>query len=124
MKKVYKNSILKTYVSEAPEITDKHYVDYDPLSGAGDVHRLAKKCWHMVKIKGKGLGRGDDALFIDDLDTIDALEQVRFRFKFNRLPFQKIRPNPYQPRKEFDEEGLAELTNRFVKMESSTNHRS
>ena len=27
--------------------------------------------------KGKGLGRGIDALFMNDLDTLDALEQVQ-----------------------------------------------
>ena len=59
--------------------------------------------------KGKGLGRGIDALFMNDLDTIDALEQVQDSEQIQQIAVSEIRPNPYQPRKEFDEEGLAEL---------------
>ena len=40
--------------------------------------------------KGKGLGRGIDALFMNDLDTLDALEQVQETEQFNRLLFQKF----------------------------------
>lgn len=69
--------------------------------------------------KGKGLGRGIDALFMNDLDTIDALEQVQDSEQIQQIAVSEIRPNPYQPRKEFDEEGLAELAESFVKMESS-----
>ena len=59
--------------------------------------------------KGKGLGRGIDALFMNDLDTLDALEQVQETEQIQQIAVSEIRPNPYQPRKEFDEEGLAEL---------------
>ena len=59
--------------------------------------------------KGKGLGRGIDALFMNDLDTLDALEQVQETEQIQKIAVSEIRPNPYQPRKEFDEEGLAEL---------------
>ncbi|MBF1725680.1 MAG: ParB/RepB/Spo0J family partition protein, partial [Streptococcus sp.] len=59
--------------------------------------------------KGKGLGRGIDALFMNDLDTIDVLEQVQDSEQIQQIAVSEIRPNPYQPRKEFDEEGLAEL---------------
>lgn len=54
--------------------------------------------------KGKGLGRGIDALFMNDLDTIDALEQVQDSEQIQQIAVSEIRPNPYQPRKEFDEE--------------------
>ena len=59
--------------------------------------------------KGKGLGRGIDALFMNDLDTLDALEQVQETEQIQQIAVSEIRPNPYQPRKDFDEEGLAEL---------------
>ena len=35
--------------------------------------------------------------------------KFKIQNKFNKLLFQKFVQNPYQPRKEFDEEGLAEL---------------
>ena len=56
---------------------------------------------------------------MNDLDTIDALEQVQDSEQIQQIAVSEIRPNPYQPRKEFDEEGLAELADQFVKMESS-----
>lgn len=60
----------------------------------------------MVNKNSKGLGRGIDALFSDysNLDKIDiASEQVQ------EIELSDIRPNPYQPRKTFDEEALNEL---------------
>jgi len=49
----------------------------------------------------KGLGRGLDAL-IPSLDIRDDDKVVE-------IPLSKLRPNPYQPRKTFDEESIAEL---------------
>lgn len=60
----------------------------------------------MVNKNSKGLGRGIDALFGDyaELSNIDAAnEQVQ------QIPLTDIRPNPYQPRKIFDETALNEL---------------
>ena len=60
----------------------------------------------MVNKYSKGLGRGIDALFGDyaELSNIDAAnEQVQ------QIPLTDIRPNPYQPRKTFDETALNEL---------------
>ena len=60
----------------------------------------------MVNKNSKGLGRGIDALFGDyaELSNIDAAnEQVQ------QIPLTDIRPNPYQPRKTFDETALNEL---------------
>ena len=45
--------------------------------------------------KGKGLGRGIDALFMNDLDTIDALEQVQDSEQIQQIAVSEIRPNPY-----------------------------
>ncbi len=60
----------------------------------------------MVNKNSKGLGRGIDALFGDyaELSNINAMnEQVQ------QIPLTDIRPNPYQPRKTFDEAALNEL---------------
>lgn len=51
-----------------------------------------------------GLGRGLEALFEDE-PPIDESEEVK------EIPLTDIRPNPYQPRKAFDEKSLAELAN-------------
>ncbi|WP_035054902.1 ParB/RepB/Spo0J family partition protein [Carnobacterium pleistocenium] len=60
----------------------------------------------MVNKNSKGLGRGIDALFGDyaELSNINAdNEQVQ------QILLTDIRPNPYQPRKTFDEAALNEL---------------
>lgn len=54
----------------------------------------------------KGLGRGIDALFKDfsDIEEVDiSVENI------NEIPLDELRPNPYQPRKTFDEQALSEL---------------
>ncbi|MFS7004450.1 ParB/RepB/Spo0J family partition protein [Carnobacterium maltaromaticum] len=60
----------------------------------------------MANKNSKGLGRGIDALFGDysELDEIDVTNEM-----VKELPLEEIRPNPYQPRKTFDEEALNEL---------------
>lgn len=51
----------------------------------------------------RGLGRGLGAL----IPQLDEEEMA----KAHEVPVQEIRPNPYQPRKEFDTESLNELAN-------------
>jgi ParB family chromosome partitioning protein len=60
----------------------------------------------MVNKNSKGLGRGIDALFSEysDLDKIDISSE-----RVQEIKLEDIRPNPYQPRKTFDEEALNEL---------------
>ncbi|WP_034551629.1 ParB/RepB/Spo0J family partition protein [Carnobacterium funditum] len=60
----------------------------------------------MVNKNSKGLGRGIDALFSEysDLDKIDVSSE-----RIQEINLEEIRPNPYQPRKTFDEEALNEL---------------
>ncbi|MGX7060112.1 ParB/RepB/Spo0J family partition protein [Vagococcus humatus] len=54
----------------------------------------------------KGLGRGIDALFQD----FSALEDVDVhKEQVLEISLEDLRPNPYQPRKIFDEKGLKEL---------------
>jgi ParB family chromosome partitioning protein len=50
-------------------------------------------------VGNKGLGKGLGAL-LPDLDQDESVREV---------PLKELRPNPYQPRKKFDEEALAEL---------------
>ncbi|KRL00826.1 ParB/RepB/Spo0J family partition protein [Liquorilactobacillus capillatus] len=58
----------------------------------------------MTNKNNKGLGRGIEALFQEFDDSSDNEEVV------TELKLAEIRPNPYQPRKTFDEKSLAELT--------------
>lgn len=58
-----------------------------------------------MKNKGKGLGRGIDALF-QDIEEVDVKKE-----EVLDLPLNELRPNPYQPRKTFDEQSLKELGN-------------
>src|SRR5699024_9315069 len=63
--------------------------------------------WLIVK-KNKGLGRGIDALFqdLENLETEDVKDETVIQ-----LPLNELRPNPYQPRKTFEEVSLQELAN-------------
>ena len=65
----------------------------------------------MVKNqKSKGLGRGIDALFGGNFDSIENLEKVdTTNEKVEEISISEVRPNPYQPRKDFNEEALQEL---------------
>ena len=60
----------------------------------------------MPSKNNKGLGRGIDALFtnFNDIEKIDEKNE-----KVEEIKLDTIRPNPYQPRIEFDETALAEL---------------
>lgn len=53
--------------------------------------------------KKGGLGRGIEALFEDE-PQIEEIEEVK------ELDLSNIRPNPYQPRKRFDDKSLRELS--------------
>ncbi|MEI7824689.1 MAG: ParB/RepB/Spo0J family partition protein [Chlorobiaceae bacterium] len=65
----------------------------------------------------KALGRGLKALIPDEgfvsisKDEAEELAQVG---SIGSLPIEKIRPNPFQPRKEFDETALEELKNSII----------
>lgn len=58
----------------------------------------------MANKKQSGLGRGIEALFeennLDDLTTQESVQDI---------DLTKIRPNPYQPRRTFDQKALKEL---------------
>lgn len=61
----------------------------------------------MANKKSKGLGRGIDAFFGDmpELENT-ASEDERVQL----IPLEEIRPNPYQPRRHFDQDALNELS--------------
>lgn len=60
--------------------------------------------------KNKKLGKGLDAIFGGDISTlIDDIEKNTPESKQVAVSLDEIRPNPYQPRKLFDEEKLNEL---------------
>lgn len=69
----------------------------------------------MATRKSKGLGKGLDAIFneasqgADIKSMIDAIEKKAPQLSQVMVPLKDIRPNPYQPRKHFDEEKLNEL---------------
>ena len=64
--------------------------------------------------KRKALGRGLEALFSDDNITFEEIEEeivdnAKKNNEVVELNLSELRPNPYQPRKVFDEEALNEL---------------
>ncbi|EPB99259.1 ParB/RepB/Spo0J family partition protein [Lactobacillus delbrueckii] len=63
---------------------------------------MAKDSRNKKQEKKGGLGRGLGALFEEE-------PQVKPAEEIEDLPLAEVRPNPYQPRKNFDEKKLAEL---------------
>ena len=63
----------------------------------------------MASKNKKGLGRGINALFADFDEEKEADEKVE------ELQLDEIRPYPYQPRKNFDEENLKDLSDSIRK---------
>lgn len=65
-----------------------------------------------TKKSNNRLGKGLGAIFGDDLDAV--IDEISNNEKINKgdsiqIKVDEIRPNPYQPRKKFNEEGLNEL---------------
>lgn len=60
--------------------------------------------------KKKKLGKGLDAIFGGDITTlISDIENNTLAFTQEKILLAEIRPNPYQPRKVFNEEAMNEL---------------
>lgn len=64
----------------------------------------------MAKVKKRGLGKGLEAL-IPDLISLDTIEESSHENRIQMLETDKIYPNPNQPRKYFDEDGIVDLSN-------------
>lgn len=60
------------------------------------------------KKKTPGLGRGLGSI-LPDVDIDVAMGKATITTAINAIPVDKIEANPFQPRKEFDEEALEEL---------------
>ena len=63
----------------------------------------------MVKNEKTGLGRGIEALFAEN-DVTDSNDET-----VQEIELAKIRPNPYQPRRDFDQKALNELASSIKK---------
>jgi ParB family chromosome partitioning protein len=63
----------------------------------------------MSKVKKRGLGRGLEAL-IPDMIGLDMIEENVHDEKVQIIDIDKIHPNPDQPRKNFDEKSMKELS--------------
>lgn len=60
----------------------------------------------MTSQKKRGLGRGLDAIF----GTANPVQQTKPMSEMAEVAISDIEPNPLQPRREFDDEALAELS--------------
>ena len=67
----------------------------------------------MAEKKQKGLGRGLDSIFGSNVEQfLDDIQSSAMEVPGRReveIAIEEIRPNPYQPRKEFDQTALNEL---------------
>ena len=66
------------------------------------------------KKQRQALGKGLEALFSDEITSFDEMEETiideaKKNNEVVELPLSELRPNPYQPRKIFDDEALNEL---------------
>lgn len=71
----------------------------------------------MGDLPKKGLGRGLKALIPDEGFSVlshDDVQEFSREGSIGSLPIDKIRANPFQPRKEFDETALEELKNSIL----------
>lgn len=68
-----------------------------------------------METKKRALGRGLEQLFNNENLDVDTLEKTIYETATNdeviEIHLSDLRPNPYQPRKVFDENALAELAN-------------
>lgn len=68
----------------------------------------------MPKAKQRGLGKGLNSIFGQDVEQyLDDIQNNAAEAPGRReveLPIEEIRPNPYQPRKDFDKKALEELS--------------
>lgn len=64
----------------------------------------------MAKAKKRGLGKGLEAL-IPDMISLNIIEEKVHEEKIQILSIDKVYPNPNQPRKNFDKDGIEELAN-------------
>jgi len=61
-----------------------------------------------IKLAKKGLGKGLEALFGDDIE--EKIDEISNKKVITELKISQIEPNIDQPRKQFDEEKISELS--------------
>lgn len=84
-------------LSKDPNEKRDHMVLLEFVTAAGITHGMDE----LYKLEmAKGLGKGINALF----NQVDLSEET-----VEEIKIADLRPNPYQPRKHFDDEALAEL---------------
>lgn len=66
----------------------------------------------MTSQKKRGLGRGLDAIF----GTANPAQQAKPMSEMAEVAIRDIEPNPLQPRREFDDEALAELSTSIAQL--------
>ena len=66
-----------------------------------------------METKKRALGRGLEELFNNENLDLQSMENKIYESATNEeiveIPLEELRPNPYQPRKVFDEEALQDL---------------
>ena len=66
-----------------------------------------------MESKKRALGRGLEELFNTETLDLDTIEKTIYESATNEeiveIPLSELRANPYQPRKNFDDESLREL---------------
>ena len=66
-----------------------------------------------METKKRALGRGLEELFNNENLDLQSMENKIYESSTNEevveIPLEELRPNPYQPRKVFDEEALQDL---------------
>lgn len=67
----------------------------------------------MTKRKRKSLGQGINALFPDAVNLEEEVEKSGEHV--TEVPISDLRPNPYQPRQEFNQKALEELSKSIAK---------
>ena len=109
------NTIIPRLVrlAEAPS-HGKPILEYEPRNkGTIAYLNLAKRLLKEMEQKKKALGKGLEELFSSEVLDFDTFESnIMENTPANdvkEIPVNEIRPNPYQPRKTFNEEALNEL---------------
>ena len=74
---------------------------------AGIWHRCYAIVKAMAQTPKRGLGRGFESLLPTDFDKVGLLAAREDRIE--QVPITKLQPNPYQPRRHFDDTSLREL---------------
>ncbi len=85
-------------------VSAKGFANYRAKIAGNKYNPFKRKEFQMAKSKNTGLGRGLDAIFADN-SSVEENDRISI------LRISEIEPNPDQPRKNFDQDALAQLAN-------------